>query len=136
MKAQDYKISSEKFVFRSHGDKLHDKKLETKPVSYFRDAFNRFAKNKASIVAAFIIGSIILFAIIGPLFTPYEVAYEDNNYAFALPRNEFFYKNGIKFWDGGKDVEVNKLTYDRYLAIEQEIGRKVIMTEPEIVHDT
>ena len=60
MKAQDYKISSEKFVFRSHGEKLHDKKLETKPVSYFKDALNRFAKNKASIVATFIIAIIIL----------------------------------------------------------------------------
>lgn len=135
MKAQDYNISSEKFVFRSENERLHDKKLETKPVSYFRDAFNRFAKNKASIVAAIIIAIIVLFAIIGPFFTPYEVAYEDKNYAFALPKNEFFYNNGIKFWDGGKNVEVNKLTYDRYLAVQEEIGRTVIMTEPEIVKD-
>ena len=59
MKAQDYKISSEKFVFRSQGDRLHDKKLETKPVSYFKDALNRFAKNKASIAATVIIGILI-----------------------------------------------------------------------------
>ena len=136
MKAQDYIISSEKFVFRSQNERLHDKKLETKPISYFRDAFNRFAKNKASIVAAIIIAIIILFAIIGPFFTPYEVAYEDANYAFALPKNEFFYNSGIKFWDGGKVVEVNKLTYDRYLAVQEEIGRTVIMTEPEIIKDT
>ena len=66
MKAQDYQISSEKFVFRSQGDRLHDKKLETKPVSYFKDALNRFAKNKASIVATVIIAIIILFAIVAP----------------------------------------------------------------------
>ena len=29
MKAQDYKISSEKFVFRAQDGNLHDKKLET-----------------------------------------------------------------------------------------------------------
>ena len=132
MKAQDYKISSEKFVFRSHGEKLHDKKLETKPVSYFKDALNRFAKNKASIVATFIIAIIILFAVIAPLCTPYKVADEDKNYAFALPRNEFFYEKGLGFWDGGREVEINQLTHDRYLAIEEEIGRKVIMNEPEI----
>ena len=132
MKAQDYIISKEKFVFHTHGERLHDTKLETKPVSYFRDAFNRFAKNKASILATFIIGILVLFAIIAPFCTPYEVAYEDANYAFALPRNELFYELGLNFWDGGKEIEVNKLTYDRYLAIEQEIGRKVIMTDPVI----
>lgn len=136
MKAQDYQISSEKFVFRSQGDRLHDKKLETKPVSYFKDALNRFAKNKASIVATVIIAIIILFAIVAPFCTPYEVADEDNNYKFALPRNQFFYENGINFWDGGKEIEVNKLTYDRYLAIEQEIGRTVIMTEPVVTEET
>lgn len=132
MKAQDYKISSEKFVFHSQGEKIHDKKLETKPISYFRDALNRFAKNKASILATWIIGFIILFAIIAPLCTPYTVAYEDARYSFAMPRNDFFYENGIEFWDGGKEIEVNKLTYDRYLAVQQEIGRTVIMNEPEI----
>ncbi len=136
MKAQDYIISSEKFVFRSQNERLHDKKLETKPVSYFRDAFNRFAKNKASIVAAIIIAMIIVFAIIGPFFTPYEVAYEDANYAFVLPRNQLFYDLGINFWDGGKEIQVNKITYDRYLAIEEELHRKVVMTEPEIIQDT
>ena len=136
MKAQDYKISSEKFVFHTHGERLHDTKLETKPVSYFKDAFNRFSRNKASILATFIIAILVLFAIFGPLFTPYEVAYEDANYAFALPRNQFFYKNNLGFWDGGKQMEVNKVTYDRYLAIQEEIGRTVIMTEPEIIKDT
>ena len=132
MKAQDYQISSEKFVFRSQGDRLHDKKLETKPVSYFKDALNRFAKNKASIVATVIIGFIILFAIVAPFFAPYEVADEDKHYAFAMPRNNFFYENGIEFWDGGKEIEVNQLTYDRYLAIQEETGRTVIMSEPTI----
>lgn len=135
MKAQDYKISSEKFVFRSHGERLHDKKLETKPVSYFKDAFNRFAKNKASIVASFIIGIIILFAIIAPYCTAYKVADEDKTYAFALPRNEWFYEHGIKFWDGGKETEVNKVTYERYLAVQEETRRTVIMTEPTVTEE-
>ena len=94
MKAQDYKISAEKFVFHSTGDNLHDTKLETKPVTYFRDALNRFAKNKASIVATVIIAILVLFAIIGPMLTPYTVAYEDAYYAYVLPKNNLFYKLG------------------------------------------
>ncbi len=137
MRAQDYQISKEKFVFHNANERLHDKKLETKPVSYLQDAFRRFARNKASIVAAIIIGFLILFAIFGPLLTPYQVRDKDQNYAYCLPRNEFFYKHGIHFWDGGQEKELTKQTYDQYRAIELEIkGRKVIMTEPKVVKDT
>ena len=65
MKPQDFNISSEKLKFRSSNVELHDTKLETKPVSYFKDALNRFTKNKASIVAAFIIAILVLFAVFG-----------------------------------------------------------------------
>ncbi len=137
MRAQDYQISKEKFVFHNVNERLHDKKLETKPVSYLQDAFRRFARNKASIVATFIIGFLVLFAIFGPLLTPYQVKDKDQYYAYCLPRNEFFYENGIHFWDGGQEKELTKQTYDQYRAIELEIkGRKVIMTEPEVIEDT
>ena len=132
MKAQDYKISAEKFVFHSAGDNLHDKKLDTKPVTYFRDALNRFARNKASLAATVIIAFLVLFAIIGPWLTPYTVAYEDASYAYVLPKNPLFYKLGIPFWDGGQTKEVNKATYEQYRAIQEEIGREVIMNEPKI----
>ncbi len=129
MKAQDYKISSEKFVFHSTGTALHDNKLETKPVSYLRDAFSRFAKNKASIFATIIIGILVLFAIIGPIVSPYSVAYEDISYANVLPKNQLFYDLGIPFWDGGQDKEVNKMAYEIYKGIEKETGNKVIMSD-------
>ncbi len=136
MKAQDYKISSEKFVFRKTEGALHDNKLETKPVSYFRDAMNRFAKNKASILAFFIIIILVLFAVVTPMLTPYTVAYNDGYYRFCLPRNQMFYDMGIPFWDGGQEKEVNKATFDMYKGIEQEIGRQVIMSEPKVVEET
>ena len=132
MKAQDYVISKEKFVFRSIPEGLHDGKLETKPVTYFRDALNRFARNKASIVATAIILLLVLFALIGPLFSPYTVAYEDAMYAYAMPRNELFYKLGIPFWDGGQVKEVNEATYQLYRAIEIETGRTLIMGDVEV----
>ena len=135
MKAQDYKISSEKFVFHSTDVALHDKKLETKPVSYLRDAFNRFAKNKASIVATVIIGILVLFAILGPLLSCYTVAYEDVNYAYMMPKNQLFRDLGIHFWDGGQNKEVNKAAYDAYVAIQQETGREVIMSDVEKIED-
>ncbi|MBR6506654.1 MAG: ABC transporter permease [Clostridia bacterium] len=138
MKANEYKISSEKFVFCPDNANLHDQKLETKPVTYMQDALNRFAKNKASIVATFIIAILVLFAIIAPIASPYQVKDSDSNYAYVVPRNELFYNLGIKFWDGGtQKTGIPKATYDQYRAIELELtkidpDRKVIMTEPEI----
>ena len=133
MKAQDYKISSEKFVFHSTDENLHDNKLETKPVGYFQDALNRFAKNKGSILAFCIIIVLVLFAVITPILSPYTVAYHDAYYKFIMPKNQLFYDMGIGFWDGGTEKEVNKQTYDMYRGIEQETGRRVIMNEPAIV---
>ncbi len=129
MKASEYKISSEKFVFHSTGENLHDKKLETKPVTYFRDALNRFTRNKASIVAFFIIAFLFLFAMLGPIISPYQVKDEDINYAYAQPKLKIFRDLGIHFWDGGQEKEVNKITYDLYRGIQEETGREVIMSE-------
>ena len=133
MKAQDYKISAEKFVFHSTGDNLHDTKLETKPVTYFRDALNRFARNKGSILAFGIIIIMILFAVVTPILSPYTVSYHDPYYKFILPRNELLHSMGVPFWDGGAEKEVNKQTYDMYMAIQLETGREVIMNEPTII---
>ncbi len=130
MKAQDYQISSEKFVFHKTEGNIHDNKLETKPISYFKDALHRFTRNKASILATVIIGILVLFAILGPIVSPYNVAYEDPNYAFARPKVQIFRDLGIHFWDGGTQKnDVNKATVDLYRGIEEELKREVIMTE-------
>ena len=136
MKAQDYVISKDKFVFHDNADKIHDQKLETKPVTYFQDALHRFTRNKASIVASVIILLLVLFAVFGPLFSPYTVAYEDKYYSFARPKNELFYDLGIPFWDGGTEKTVNEHTYKLYRAIEQELGTRIIMNEPVETIDT
>ena len=55
-KAFDYtNIPKEKFEFCQQDASIHDKKFDTKPVGYFKDAMSRFCRNKGSIVAAFII---------------------------------------------------------------------------------
>ena len=137
MKAQDYKISAEKFVFHSTDGNLHDKKLETKPVTYFRDAFNRFCRNKGAILAAIIIGCLILFAIFGPMMTPYTVSYQDEFYKFCQPRNPLFAELGLGFWDGGKEgTNLNEYSYIMHLATEQEIGRPVFLSEVETKTET
>ena len=52
-------LTAENFEFANTSKILTDKKLETKSIGYFADALSRFRKNKASVVAAFIILLII-----------------------------------------------------------------------------
>lgn len=89
-------IVDDRFSFANDKVELHDQKLETKSRGYFKDAFIRFTKNKASVVATIIIGIIILFAVIVPLVTPANVqSLMDPYYAKKGPRNTTFYAMGI-----------------------------------------
>ncbi len=65
-------IPKEKFEFAQLDAELHDKKLETKSRGYFADAMIRFRKNKSSVIAAWIIGFLILFAIVAPIISYYR----------------------------------------------------------------
>ena len=60
-------IPKEKFEFVNLGSKLSDKKFDDKPIGYFRDAWIRFRKSRASVIAAIIILCIILYSFIAPL---------------------------------------------------------------------
>ena len=129
MKPSDYIISSEKFVLVGKNRQIHDKELATKPVSYFVDAFNRFKKNKASITASIIIILLVLFAIAGPIFSPYTVSYSDSNYNFITPRNELFVSLGIDFWDGCMDKESTAQDFFYNYGIGVETGANAIVDQ-------
>ena len=113
-------IPAEQFEFAVERDIAHDKKLATKPVGYFKDAFRRFCKNKGSVVAAIIIIILVLFAIIAPFCTPYTVAYSDEHFAFALPKNKLF--ASTNFWDGCRKTTVNETTFNEYYYAGLETG--------------
>ena len=89
-------IPKEKLVFANTGEKIRDQKFEDKPIGYFHDAWNRFCKNKASIVAAVIIICIILFAIIVPFLNASGSGTSaDTRYMKKTPRNLLLSKIGI-----------------------------------------
>ncbi len=119
-------IPAEKFKFATKTDLYHDSKFETKPVSYFQGAFKRFSKNKGAVVGGIVIAVLLLFAIFGPLFTPFQPAYYDMVYSYVTPRSELFANSDINFWDGCKVKNTNYVGYLKDLALSVETGREII----------
>lgn len=124
-------IPAEKFKLVGVDAKLHDRKFETKQVSYFRDAFNRFCKNKSSVVAAIIILCLVLYSVFVPMFceTNYSLALTDTNYlnyTKLAPKCQLFVDMGIPFMDGTKSLIVSEANMKYYEAIGAETGNTII----------
>ncbi len=119
-------IPIEKFQFATRNDLYHDSKFETKPVSYFQGAFQRFSKNKGAVVGGVVIAILVLFAIIAPFFTPFKPAYYDMSYAYVTPKAPLFANSGIDFWDGCRQKDTSYVGYLKDYALAAETGREVI----------
>ncbi len=118
--AKDYKnIPKEKFEFVHENERLTDKKFDDKPIGYFKDAWIRFRKNRASVVATIIIICIVLFAFIMPVInTRYDATFMDAFYSKKAPRNLFLRQFGI--CDGGIDRDFSERGY--IMAVSVGIG--------------
>ncbi|MDD4124771.1 MAG: ABC transporter permease [Eubacteriales bacterium] len=109
-------LPSEKFKFVQEGTKLSDKKFDNKPVGYFKDAWRRFRKNKASVVAMCIIIFIVLFAFLTPLLnTNYDSTFKDIYYQKKAPRNLFLSQFGI--CDGGTNRSFSESGLIKTIAV-------------------
>lgn len=117
-------ISASAFEFVDEEGRLHDKKLETKPIGYFKDVMIRFSRNKSSVVAAIIILVLVLYAVLVPIFaqTTYSRSLTDTmylNYAKLPPK-----ASGLSWlgFNGRSKITVNKSSYYSLKAIAQETG--------------
>ena len=119
-------IPKEKFRPVTDRDVYHDKKLETKPIGYFKDAWIRFRKNKGSVVAFGIIVFLLLFAILAPMISPYTVSYEDEHFRYNYPKNQICVDWGLDFWDGCAEKTANEVTFLEHCGIAAETGKLVV----------
>ena len=102
-------IPAEKFRFVQANEKLHDKALKTKPIGYFKDAWIRFRKNKASVAAAIVLAIIFLYALLVPIFSVHKLGEKaDATYKKMFPR---LYIGETAIFDGAKTMSLN----DKYL---------------------
>lgn len=96
---RDPEISQDDFVLVDNENRVHEEKFQTKPTTFFKDCVHRFMKNKSSVVATFILGFLVLLAIIIPAVSPYDVSQEANNIGFEYLEPKLF-NAGTGFWDG------------------------------------
>lgn len=121
-------IPKEKLEFAHADVSLHDQKLQTKARSYLQDAFRRFCKNKSSVVAACIIGFLILFAIFSPIISSYSVDDTNDTYESFPPYIPSIAEKGWGILDGSATRPgQNERSYQAYLAMYEETGLNPII---------
>ncbi|MFA5471168.1 MAG: ABC transporter permease [Acholeplasmataceae bacterium] len=77
--------SKDYFQLVQENDRLLDKALKTKQLTYFQDAMLRFTKNKYNVIATIILAIFILMAIFVPVLTPARLYDQTNSQLKTLP---------------------------------------------------
>lgn len=95
------------FVLVQKDKRVTDKKLETKPTTFFKDALIRFRKNKASVAGSIILGILIVLTVLVPTFSTHNITNVSPKEAFLAPK---LFEAGTGFWDGTRDRE--RIIYD------------------------
>ncbi|MBD5531648.1 MAG: ABC transporter permease [Lachnospiraceae bacterium] len=95
------------FVLIQKDKRVTDKKLDTKPTTFFKDALRRFRKNKASVAGGIIIGMLVLLTIFVPMLSNSNITIVSTPEAFLAPK---LFKAGTGFWDGTR--KYTRIVYD------------------------
>jgi ABC-type dipeptide/oligopeptide/nickel transport system permease subunit len=110
-------LRKEDFDFMQRDEKIYDKRLETKPIGYFKDAMIRFRKNKTNVVASIILLTLIIFSIFIPIITTKDYESINTQLAHLPPKIPLLENLGIA--DGTRKYEAQ--TVDR-TTIDPETG--------------
>jgi oligopeptide transport system permease protein len=105
-------FSAEKdFQFVQLSSNIHDQKFQTKPTTFLRDAMHRFVKSRSALVAAVILGILVLLAVFVPVFDQNDVSdsYLLTDAKFLPPK---FFDNANGFLDGTEWKTNVVLSYD------------------------
>ena len=117
-------------LVRSSDVVINDEPLESKEIGYYRDSWNRFKKNKASVVAFFIICIIMFFVIFGPYMKKYNLNRSNPIYASLLgnltPKIPVLEKLGI--FDGTKTLVLGKKFLNYMYHEAGEIGEGIVLS--------
>lgn len=119
-------IEKDKFTFVNEEILIKDEKFKVKPVGYYQDAWNRFKKNRASVVALYFILVILIMTIVGPHLRGYDLPQTDGALALyfdRLPAKIPGFEN-LGIFDGTKEVKGLSVGY--YNSLPEGIVKTVI----------
>ncbi|MFO7969612.1 MAG: ABC transporter permease [Candidatus Izemoplasmatales bacterium] len=115
-KRKEERIDKSQFEFVQAEEKIYDKKFQTKPIGYFKDAMIRFVKNKTNVVATTILAILILLSIFVPILSTKNATVLESQISQLPPRVPFLDRLGIA--DGTKNFEQVPTSYDNpYIPI-------------------
>ncbi len=121
-------IPAEQFAFTQMDISLRDTKLETKSRGYLADAMLRFKKNKSSVVAAWIIAFLLLFAIISPIVSPYTINDKDKVYQSYAPYISSIAQKHWGIFDGATTrASQNEKSMTYWRGIAEETGMDPVL---------
>ena len=92
---KDITFREDDFVLIQQNTRVTDKKLDTKPTTFFKDAMKRFRKNQASVAGSIILGILVLLAILVPMLSPCNITTVSTPEAFLAPK---LFEAGTGFW--------------------------------------
>ena len=90
-------ITADDFTLTEVDSTIHEQKFQTKPTTFTKDAFRRFKKNKSSVAATFILGTLIVLSIVVPIIDRSDIKDSHPNEIFLSPK---LFNAGTGFWDG------------------------------------
>ena len=78
-------VDKSKLVFvHEEDDVITDELFQSKEIGYYQDSWNRFKRNKASLIAFIIICIIMFFVATGPYMKQYDLPDKSKNDALRL----------------------------------------------------
>ena len=101
IEAQDETIDVNDFKLVDTSETVHEQKFQTKPTTFFKDSLKRFSKNKSSVVAAGILGALLLLSFAIPIFDRNDIKDEYPAFKYLEPK---LFNAGTGFWDGTKKL--------------------------------
>lgn len=96
-------VDKTKFQMVQKDQKIYDKKFETKPIGYFKDAMIRFSKNRTNVIATIILFTMITLSIFIPVLTTKNYEVLESQLRHLPPRVPILENFGI--FDGVRYVE-------------------------------
>ena len=120
-------INKDKFSFVSEREKEHD---EARPsLTYWQDAFRRLRKHKLAMIGLCAVILIVLFGLLGPVFTPYSYSDQNNNHKNLPPRLKLYELESSTFFYISGDYSMFHVADDGSLT-----RLKEVKTEEEVAN--